>query len=217
MLAWHAISELTAANLGRSFRRWVFQLGGLGFIPLGLLDSSVVPLPGSMDALVIVLCARKEELWLYYAAMATVGSVLGAWVTYRLARRGGKEALERRLSSARIKEIEERFSHAGIGAIILPALLPPPAPLVPFLLAAGAMQFPPRKFVLEFTAGRIVRYTVLAFLAARYGRKILRFISETGHPVRLIVVGFAAAALVVVLIFLSMKLQSRSSRFGIGS
>ena len=49
-----AIVSLTAA---RSLRRWIFHLGGLGFIPLGIVDSSVIPLPGSMDVLTILLSA----------------------------------------------------------------------------------------------------------------------------------------------------------------
>src|SRR6202047_5538504 len=91
------ILAIVAPTLARSLRRWIFHLGGLGFIPLGLLDSSVVPLPGSMDVLTIVLSARKRELWLYYALMATIGSVIGGFVTYRIARKGGKETLERKL------------------------------------------------------------------------------------------------------------------------
>src|SRR5580704_4325732 len=71
------ILAIVAPTLARSFRRWIFHLGGLGFIPLGLLDSSVIPLPGSMDVLTLVLSARKPELWLYYALMATAGSVIG--------------------------------------------------------------------------------------------------------------------------------------------
>jgi hypothetical protein len=60
------ILALAAPGLARSARSWIFHLGGLGFIPLGLLDSSVIPLPGSMDVLAIVLAARTPDLWLSY-------------------------------------------------------------------------------------------------------------------------------------------------------
>ena len=90
------ILAIVAPTIARSMRRWIFHLGGLGFIPLGLLDGSVIPLPGSMDVLTIVLSARQRELWSYYALMATVGSVIGGYVTYRLARKGGKETFERK-------------------------------------------------------------------------------------------------------------------------
>ena len=46
----------------RSLPRWLFQLGGLGLIPLGFLDNSSIPLPGIMDVATIVLSARQEQL-----------------------------------------------------------------------------------------------------------------------------------------------------------
>src|SRR5579864_4058239 len=130
-----------APTAATSARRWIFHLGGLGFIPLGLLDSSVIPLPGSMDVLTIVLSARKQELWFYYALMATLGSVIGGFVTYRLARKGGKEALPHWVPPRAITKANKMFERWGFGAIAVPALLPPPAPMVPFLFAAGTMQY----------------------------------------------------------------------------
>ena len=119
-----------APTVAQSARHWIFQLGGLGFIPLGLLDSSIFPLPGSMDVLTIVLSARHGELWSYYALMATVGSVLGGYVTYRLARKGGKETLARKFPRRKLEKIYKIFNRWGFGSIAIPALLPPPAPMV---------------------------------------------------------------------------------------
>ena len=48
-------------TLEHSMRRWLVHLGALGFIPLGLIDSSIIPLPGSMDVLTIMLAARSPE------------------------------------------------------------------------------------------------------------------------------------------------------------
>ena len=107
------ILAIVAPTLARSVRRWIFHLGGLGFIPLGLLDSSVIPLPGSMDILTIVLSARKKELWLYYALMATIGSVIGGYVTYRLARKGGKETLERKFPARTLDKVYRIFGRWG--------------------------------------------------------------------------------------------------------
>src|ERR1700674_2785107 len=129
----HQIFAFAAPTAARSVRRWIFSLGGLGFIPLGLLDSSVIPLPGSMDVLTIVLSARKQELWLYYALMATIGSVIGGYITYRLARKGGKETLERKFPAKRLAKVYRVFERWGFGAIAIAALLPPPAPMHPFL------------------------------------------------------------------------------------
>ena len=169
-------------------RHWLFHLGGLGLIPLGLLDNSPIPLPGIMDVATILFSARQQQLWLYYALMATVGSVMGGFVSYRLARKGGKAALERRFSRRRVDKICKIFERWGFSAIAIPALLPPPVPMVPFLLAAGAMQYPVKKFLIALTLGRISRYLILAYLAARYGRHIIAFIAEHGHPMAVAII-----------------------------
>ncbi len=161
----------------------MFHLGGIGLVPLGLLDNSPIPIPGAMDVATIVLSARQEQLWLYYALMATAGSVIGGFVTYRLARKGGKEALEHRFSRRKVDKVRKIFERWGFGAIAIPALLPPPVPMVPFLVAAGAMQYPVGKFLAALALGRISRYTILAYLAARYGRQILARVTVHGHPV----------------------------------
>lgn len=168
--------------MGRSVRHWIYQLGGLGFIPLGVLDSSVIPLPGSMDVLTIALSARLGQLWFYYALMATAGSVIGSYITYRLARKGGEALLERKFTKARANKICKIFERWGFAAIAIPAVLPPPVPMVPFLFAAGAMQYSVKKFLAALTLGRLVRYGLLAFFAARYGRQILGFFSHHGDP-----------------------------------
>jgi len=181
------IAALLPSAAGRA-RVWFFSLGGLGLIPLGILDSSPIPVPGTLDVATIILSARQERLWLYYALMATAGSVMGGFVTYRLARKGGKEALKRRFSRRTVDKACKIFGRWGFGSIVIPALLPPPAPMVPFLFAAGAMQYPAGKFLAAFTIGRVPRYVILAYLSARYGRQIIAFIAEHGHPVVLTII-----------------------------
>jgi membrane protein YqaA with SNARE-associated domain len=197
-------------TLEHSMRRWLVHLGALGFIPLGLIDSSIIPLPGSMDVLTIILAARSPELWFYYAVMATVGSVLGGFVTYRLARKGGEKSLEKRLSAKSMKRVVKLFERWGFAAIAIPALLPPPMPLVPFLLAAGAMQYSAKKFVLAMALGRIARYSILAYLAARYGRKMLPFLMQHGHPMVAAIVGVVVTVALVYFVARGMKMKKRA-------
>jgi membrane protein YqaA with SNARE-associated domain len=189
----------------------MFHLGGLGLIPLGLLDNSPLPIPGAMDVATLLLSARQQQLWLYYALMATAGSLLGGFLTYRLARKGGKAALERRFSRRKVDKVCAIFERWGFGAIAIPALLPPPVPMVPFLLAAGAMQYPIRKFLAALALGRIARYTILAYLAARYGRLIIKFIRVHGHPVALGIIVVLLAIAAVVLYFWGGARKKRKS------
>lgn len=157
---------------------WLVQFGGAGLIPLGLADNSAIPLPGSMDVLTVWLAANNRDIWFYYALMATIGAVLGGYLTYRIAYKGGKIALERKFSRKKVDKVYAKFERWGFGAVAVPALLPPPFPIVPALLAAGALQYPRKRFLGALALGRAVRYTILAFLGAHYGRHITRFFSQ---------------------------------------
>jgi membrane protein YqaA with SNARE-associated domain len=167
------------------------RLGGPGLVLLGIADNSVIPLTGSMDVLTIYLAARHREPWPYYALMATIGAVIGGYITYSLARKGGKQALERRLSKRKAAKVYKRFERWGFSAIAVPALLPPPFPFVPFLLAAGALQYSQKKFLSALLVGRGIRYSIAAYLGALYGTHILRFFSRYYKPTLAILIGLA--------------------------
>ena len=179
---------------------WFIQLGGPGLILLGLLDNSLIPVPGSMDALTIVLAAHQPHWWLYYAAMATVGAVLGGYVTFRLSRKQGKELLTRKMKHGWMKKVYDLFQKWGFGAIAIPAVLPPPVPMVPFLVVAGATNYPTKKFLAALSIGRTVRYGVLAYLASVYGRQILHLFSQYGLPILYVLIGLAVISTATTLI-----------------
>lgn len=160
------------------FLHWLRSLGGLGLIPLGVLDNSLVPLPGSMDVFVALLAADQRDWWPYYAFMGTAGSLLGGYLTYRIARHEGKDTLGKRLKQSQMEKIRGAFEKWGFLAIAVPALIPPPFPMTPFLIAAGAAQYPRNKFLASLFLGRGIRYAVLAALAAFYGRKILAYFAR---------------------------------------
>jgi membrane protein YqaA with SNARE-associated domain len=186
-LHWPHLHPLLAVPVFRQLRR----LGGLGLVLLGIADNSVVPLTGSMDVLTIWLAARHREPWPYYALMATLGAVIGGYITYSLARKGGKGALEHKLSKKRAAKVYETFERWGFWAVAVPALLPPPFPFVPFLVAAGALQYSREKFLTALVLGRLLRYTIVAGLGALYGNQIVRFFSQYYKPALSILIGLA--------------------------
>ena len=173
------------------------RMGGPGLVVLGVADNSVIPLTGSMDVLTIWLAARHLHPWPYYAAMATIGAVIGGYITYALARKGGKETMERKLSKRRAKQFSRAFERWGFFAVAIPALLPPPFPFVPFLIVAGAMQYSRAKFLGALTLGRAVRYAIAAYLGFHYGTHILRFFSHYYKPAMAILIGLAVIGTVM--------------------
>ncbi|HKM85841.1 MAG TPA: VTT domain-containing protein [Terriglobales bacterium] len=185
---WLAIVLLASK---KSALRWLIHLGGPSLILLGLVDNSVIPLPGSTDIVTILLAAHHREPWVYYAIMATVGAILGGYLTYRMARKGGKETLEKRFSKKKTDKVYAIFSRWGFAAVAIPALLPPPFPIVPMLLAAGAMQYPTRKFLTALAVGRGIRFTILAYLGFHYGRHIVNFFARYYWPVLIALIAFS--------------------------
>src|SRR5437764_11444700 len=186
--------------------QYLRRMGGPGLVVLGIADNSVIPLTGSMDVLTIWLAARHLHPWPFYAAMATLGAVIGGYITYALARKGGKEAMGRKLSEKRAEQVSGAFERWGFFAVAAPALMPPPFPFVPFLIAAGAMQYPRQKFLGALTLGRGVRYSIAAFLGFHYGRHVLGFFSHYYKPALAILIGLAVIGAVLSLIqYLRMK------------
>jgi membrane protein YqaA with SNARE-associated domain len=187
-MPWLAIVLLVSK---KSALRWLVHLGGVGLILLGLADNSLIPLPGSTDVVTILLAAHHPDLWGYYAMMATAGAIIGGYLTYRMARKGGKETLERKFSKKTTNKVYAIFSRWGLAAVAIPAILPPPFPIVPMLLAAGAMQYPTRKFLAALAVGRGVRFTILAYLGVHYGRHIVRFFALYYWPVLIALIVFS--------------------------
>ena len=179
---------------------WVIRLGGPGLVLLGIADNSVVPLTGSMDVLSIWLAASHRDLWPYYAFMATAGAVLGGYITYSLARKGGKQAIEHKLNASMARKVFRRFERWGFWTVVVSAILPPPFPIVPVLLAAGALQYSRSKFVGALALGRGIRYSLVAGFGSLYGDQIEAFFSRYYKLALLILIGLASVGGILTLL-----------------
>ena len=174
--------------------KWMLRLGGPGLIVLGLIDSSVIPTPGGMDVFVLLLTAHHREWWPYYGAMATVGSVLGGYLTYRLAQKGGKAGLEKKIGKKRSQKVYKKFEKGGFSSVLIGSLLPPPFPLVPVLMAAGVMQYSRNKFLAALIIGRSIRFFSLAFLGRLYGTAIAGWLGRYYKPFLYVLISMGVAA-----------------------
>lgn len=167
------------------------QLGPIGEVLLGIADASVIPTPGSLDILIILLVAGAPQHWWIYVLAATVGSAIGAFITYGIGLEGGKEGLEKRIPEKKLKKVYAWSEKYGLGAVAVPALLPPPFPLSPFLLAAGVLKVPRTKFLAAYSAGRLVRYSIVAWLGRLYGKALIAGMQKYSKPIIWALIGLA--------------------------
>jgi membrane protein YqaA with SNARE-associated domain len=170
-----------------SFIAWIYSaalaLGGPGLFVVAFLDSSFLSLPQIND-LLVVLMVMPQKTWMpYYAGMATAGSVAGCYVVYYLAERGGEAFLKKRLKAHHIERALDVYRRHGLVALVIPALLPPPAPFKLFVLLAGVANVRPLQFVLAIAIARGARYLALGVLTVRYGDAAVELMRTRGRDV----------------------------------
>ena len=149
-------------------------------ILLGIADNApFISVPaGGVDVFVILLSEHRPGWWAYYAFMATVGEVLGGYLTYRLAQKGGQKTLEKKVGKPRAEKVYKCFEKQGFLTVFSGAILPAPFPFTSVLMAAGIMQYPCKKFLSALTAGRAARFFAVAYFGRTYGRHMIGFVSR---------------------------------------
>jgi membrane protein YqaA with SNARE-associated domain len=159
---------------------WLVHLGTFGLFVVAVIDSSVIPLPipGSTDLLLLWLVAHSGDPRLL-VPIAVTGSLLGGYTTWQIGRRGGKPALSHYVPAYLLGRVVTWVEHHPILAVFLPAVLPPPIPLAPFVLASGALGVTRNRFLAVFGVARCLRYSFIAWLGATYGRHMVRVWSGT--------------------------------------
>jgi membrane protein YqaA with SNARE-associated domain len=197
----------------RSFISWIYGfalgLGAPGLFVIAFLDSSFVSLPQINDILVVLMVTQHKEWMLLYVLMATLGSVAGCYVIYYLAERGGEAFLRKRLKPGHVERALGLYQRHGLMALMIPALLPPPAPFKLFVLAAGVAEVRPAQFVTAIAVARGARYLALGVLAIYYGDAALELMRTHGRIVALVLVGLLVAG--VVAWWLVQRRQARES------
>ena len=153
----------------KGMQAFALAWGGPGLFLIGFLDSSFLSFPEVNDLLIIWMVTRHKPLLLYYALMATAGSVLGCLVLYYIARKGGEAFLRKRFREHHVEGGLKLFQKYGLLMVIVPALLPPPAPFKIFILLAGVVAVPVWQFTAAVFIARFVRYGGEGLLAVFYG------------------------------------------------
>jgi membrane protein YqaA with SNARE-associated domain len=195
----------------KSFISWISgvatALGGPGLFVIAFLDSSFISLPQINDLLVVFMVLQDPGWMPYYAAMATLGSIAGCYVIYYLAEKGGEAFIRKRLKPGHVERALALYKRHGLLALMVPAILPPPAPFKLFVLMAGVAKVRPLQFVTAIGLARGARYLALGFLTIQYGKAAEELMRTRGREVALWVAGA-----IVVLAAGWWLLQKRSGR-----
>ncbi len=155
------------------------HFGTFGLFFLAILDSSPLPTFGGPDILIAILAATRRHPWWEFARVATAGSAIGAYITFRLARRAGVAYLHGKFGNERVPRMLDIFRKWGTGALAASTAIPFPFPTSVFFAAAGASEYECRKFLAVVIFARGIRYSAVALIADHYGRHFIRVLR---HP-----------------------------------
>jgi membrane protein YqaA with SNARE-associated domain len=184
----------------KSFINWIYgvalSFGGPGLFTAAFLDSSFISLPQINDILVVLMVTQNKAWMPYYVVMATLGSIAGCYVIYYLAEKGEEAFLKKRLKASAIERALALYKRHGLLALMVPALLPPPAPFKLFVLLAGLAEVRPLRFVAAIAIARGVRYLALGVLAIYYGDYALELMRTRGREVAIGLAAFLVVAAV---------------------
>lgn len=182
----------------RSVEAFALGIGGPGLFLIAFLDSSFLSLPQANDLLVAWMVLKQKELMPYYAGLATLGSLSGCLTLYFVARKGGDALLRRRFHERHVDRALALFQKYGVLAVLVPSVMPPPAPFKLFVLLAGVAEVPLPKFVIAVLGGRGVRYFAIGLLTVWYGDSAIEFLRTHGGTVWLAIAVLAAGVVLFI-------------------
>jgi membrane protein YqaA with SNARE-associated domain len=178
---WSLLVQAQRRGSGHSVTSWFRHLGAYGLFLLAILDGSPIPTFAGPDVLTAILSATHRNPWYEYAVVATAGGVIGAYLTFRLARQAGTAYLNQKFKKGTVARTLRLHEQWGAGALLASAAIPFPFPTSMLFAAAGITNYGTKKFLGLVTLGRGLRYAAIAFIADRYGR---HFIRALRHPVQ---------------------------------
>ena len=185
---------------------YFIALGPFGLFAVAVLDSSFVPLPSSVDALMILLTVTHPRLMILYALLATAGSTIGCVILYYVSRRAGSRAL-RKFSPAKQARVKELIDRYDVLSVLVASLMPPPFPFKLFVITAGVFRFSLTRFTLAIIAGRAFRFLLEGYLAIRYGAQASQILQKY-YPW----IGLGLAILIVLVFFGKKFLKGKRKR-----
>ncbi len=184
-------------------------LGVWGVGGLALLDSALIPIPGSMDSVIVGYVHNEPHKFLLFCLMAAGASTLGSLIPFYIGRAGGELFLLKRVDRARYERMRDRFEKQEFVAILIPSMGPPPTPLKVFQFAAGVFEMRIGPFLLATFLGKITQYLVFSLLTIWFGPSLIHDIRAVVRDHRSIVVGVSVAVVLWLAFFIVRKVFDR--------
>ncbi len=184
-------------------------LGVWGVGGLALLDSALIPIPGSMDGVIIGYVHAEPRKFFLFCLMAAAASTLGSLVPFFIGRAGGELFLLKRINRERYERIRDRFERQEFFAIMIPSMGPPPTPLKLFQFAAGVFEMKLAPFALATFCGKMIQYVVCSIATIWLGPKIIHGAAHAFHRHANIAFGIGGVALLAVVVYVVRKIFDR--------
>jgi membrane protein YqaA with SNARE-associated domain len=185
---------------------YLLFMGIPGLLAISFLDSAAIPLAGGPDTVIVLLSWRKPAMTFLIVLAAAIGSTLGCLVLYGIGKKGGAKALSR-FNPERVAWIKRKMQEYGAWAVFAAVMAPPPFPTKPVILAAGVLQARKLRFAASVFAGRLVRYSLLGYLGAKFGDQSAKIIKSHYPEIGIVLV---CGILLIVLIRLIRNKRIRS-------
>ena len=164
-------------------------------------ESLISPIPP--DPLLVAMSILQPSLAIYFALLATIASVLGAFVGHWLGKRYGRNILKKFVSIDKIEIGEKLFDKYGVWAILLAAITPIPYKV--FAILAGILNLEVKKFLIASIVGRGIRYLSVGVLLFFFGQEIQELSEKYfDNLTLLLILGFFGS---IISIWLFMKIK----------
>jgi len=112
---------------------------------------------------------------------------------YWLGRAGGELFLLKRVNRAKFEKLQNRFQRQEFLAVMIPSMMPPPAPWKMFIFASGVFKMRLPDFLLAVFVGRMLRWLALSLLVLKLGPGAVDLVA--GHAVVAVSIAGALAVL----------------------
>lgn len=167
LLAWETVFQQFLEQIVQNY-------GLLGLFIAAIISNATILFPVPLDIFIFIVGGLAGNAFdvLLIGIVSGVGAAIGEMTAYIIGLLGiGAAERAKHKEFKHIKEVRRKLRDFGMVFIALGAMTPFPFDLVG--IAAGIIKYSPRRFFAAALAGKLARYTIIAF-AGFYGLGAVR-------------------------------------------